>query len=785
MQSINQRRSALFMAAFVTMGSVGATQAKADINLFTTQDDFAGWSGGGFSVSPTSTDLDGSSINGAANANPGSPGTPGGLSLTWQSGTFDYIFSGGLSARPSFLSALGSSGTIYIDYTTPPPGTGNYFQLGLVLNYSNAFDQTFGGAAVSLGNGVSEQAINYTLSHPAASYGYFQLGLIYNSNYNTNTPFTVDNIHVPGTPPPPLGHDAATWTHNGSANWIDAANWTPDIPGGGAGASATFGTNGGSINTASQIVVTLTSPVAVDSITFDKGGGGYKIAGASAIALNAIPTAGVIVNSGNHEIAAPLAMSGNNNTFTVATGASLTVDNLSGGGFGQVTVNGGGTFSTSAIQNVSLIADASTVNFLPGNAQANGFIYGITLANGAIVNLNDANVKNNTLSSGGTPGSIRLGAGGVLTTGEFGSYTFSGAITGLGRVVVGGDNANQDSVVGFAGNNSYSGTTTLTNGSIVDVFAASSLGDGSPTNSLILDQGTLRAGAGFTSARQVIVNPGSGTIDTNGFNITLGGVSGNGSLNKQGDGQLTVSNVQTRQQLNVSQGSVLIAANGGSGGAVILNSLSVGNNNVDTNSKLDLNDNDLILTNGGDTNSIRSLLIAGYNGGNWNGNGLASLAAANHPAAHTALGYGLSGDVGITSLDGVDITDGNTVIVKYTYNGDSSLDGKVDLGNDFNLFLQGFLTGGSNWESGDYNYDGVVDVADFKMYIDGYKSQGGALGDLDNAIAATPFLTISEKASFLSMVPEPSSMALVAFAAALAGRRRLRGRIFSGDARKQ
>ncbi len=73
------------------------------------------------------------------------------------------------------------------------------------------------------------------------------------------------------------------------------------------------------------------------------------------------------------------------------------------------------------------------------------------------------------------------------------------------------------------------------------------------------------------------------------------------------------------------------------------------------------------------------------------------------------------------------------------------LDGKVDLGNDFNLFLIGYLGQGSGWELGDFNYDGVVDNADFGMFIDGYKLQNGSLGALDSAISASPLLTTARK----------------------------------------
>ncbi len=169
--------------------------------------------------------------------------------------------------------------------------------------------------------------------------------------------------------------------------------------------------------------------------------------------------------------------------------------------------------------------------------------------------------------------------------------------------------------------------------------------------------------------------------------------------------------------------------------------------------QLDLNDNDLILTNGGDTNSIRNLLIAGYNAGAWNGNGLASTAAAATHPGPPRLGYGLAGDLGITSLDGNPINDPNTVIVKYTYYGDSSLDGKVDLGNDFNLFVQGYLGAGTGWEFGDYNYDGSTNSADFGLLIDGFKQQGGSpWAQLDSVIESSRITQCGRRKSELLSV---------------------------------
>ncbi len=166
---------------------------------------------------------------------------------------------------------------------------------------------------------------------------------------------------------------------------------------------------------------------------------------------------------------------------------------------------------------------------------------------------------------------------------------------------------------------------------------------------------------------------------------------------------------------------------------------------LENNAHLDLADNDALIAYTGTTpaTSIRALLIAGYNNGTWDGAGIASSIAASNASHLTALGYAEAADVGITTFDGQPVT--NAILIKYTYAGDSSLDGKVDLGNDFNLFLQGYLNHGSTWELGDYNYDNQVTTADFDLFIDAYKQQNGSLGDLDQAIELSPVLTVSQK----------------------------------------
>jgi hypothetical protein len=181
-------------------------KASAGPVLYTTLNDWNEWNGSGSisKVGSAAPDLDGTSINGVGNNTaPGAAGTGGSLAATWSSGAFDYFFGDGDQNNAALRTALGTSpsggytaaaGVLAFDYTKPPPGTGNYFQLGIVINADNNFGQFF-GTETDNGNGTFTANVPYTITASGAS-SYLQLGFIYNSNYNTNTPFTIDNLRV-------------------------------------------------------------------------------------------------------------------------------------------------------------------------------------------------------------------------------------------------------------------------------------------------------------------------------------------------------------------------------------------------------------------------------------------------------------------------------------------------------------------------------------------------------------------------------------------------------------
>jgi hypothetical protein len=177
--------------------------------------------------------------------------------------------------------------------------------------------------------------------------------------------------------------------------------------------------------------------------------------------------------------------------------------------------------------------------------------------------------------------------------------------------------------------------------------------------------------------------------------------------------------------LTLSNGAVATATSLGSPGHFIYDVVVVGTSggatpvfSISTTGRFDLEDNDLIVNYSGSSPlaTISDLLATGFNSGSWDGNGIASGIAHNDPSSRSALGYAQSGDLGVTSFDSEPVS--SAVIVKFTSYGDNNLDGVVDVGNDFGLFIDGLSGSGSTWLQGDYTYDGKVDLGnDFNLFL--------------------------------------------------------------------
>ena len=199
-------RSATMLCLGAALMSVGSAQAT---ELFTTQQDFTGWSGGTALTAATAAtpDSDGATTNGLGNTTAaGSAGTAGALQVTVNSGTYDTVGSNGEAGNSAFLAALAGASPLTSDFTYPA-NAGNYFQLILLLNYNGNYDQ-IGPTSVSVTpNANGFYTATYKLpaglpSAPSSGLTYFQLGFIMNSNTPAGQTFTIDNVAVPSAPVP-------------------------------------------------------------------------------------------------------------------------------------------------------------------------------------------------------------------------------------------------------------------------------------------------------------------------------------------------------------------------------------------------------------------------------------------------------------------------------------------------------------------------------------------------------------------------------------------------------
>jgi hypothetical protein len=204
--------------------------------------------------------------------------------------------------------------------------------------------------------------------------------------------------------------------------------------------------------------------------------------------------------------------------------------------------------------------------------------------------------------------------------------------------------------------------------------------------------------------------------------------------------------------------------------------LSIAGTNGNWTGLLDLTNNDMRLAAANATlATVTSQIRQGYNGGAWNGSGgIISSAAAGDTAHLTALGVIQNDQGGSPIYTEYNLFDGiapaaDDILVKYTYYGDTNLDGVVD-GSDYSRIDNAFLADQSKpgtdtgWFNGDFNYDGVVDGSDYTLIDNTFNSQGAAI---ESVIATAQIATATA-------VPEPGSLGIAGVILASTLRRRRR-----------
>ncbi|MBC8107446.1 MAG: hypothetical protein H7Z14_12710 [Anaerolineae bacterium] len=208
------------------------------------------------------------------------------------------------------------------------------------------------------------------------------------------------------------------------------------------------------------------------------------------------------------------------------------------------------------------------------------------------------------------------------------------------------------------------------------------------------------------AAAPVVVNTGLGDADSLIVNTDSGA----------GDAPVTVVVEQSDdlEDLDIRPGGTLRVGTG----ATVVKTRNRSLNLTFLNGVLDLAGGAFISRAGGPItlDGFRSRIIAGRNGGAWNGTGAggainSSLAATSLLA--DAVGYGLGSEIAISSIGGFSIAGGD-VLLRYTFYGDTDLNGVVDF-DDYSRIDAGFNNNRTGWVNGDCDYNDVIDFDDYSL----------------------------------------------------------------------
>jgi autotransporter-associated beta strand protein len=580
-----------------------------------------------------------------------------------------------------------------------------------------------------------------------------------------------------------------TWTHaDASNNWSVAANWTkndatnevpPLLPPASEVTKLIFA---GSYSANTTSIQNLADAIEVDSIVLNptfSNNATMQISGSSTgnqfIRLGAGGLSSLIVGSAAN--AGTVTFPAGTNRKIILT-ANQIWDNPNTFGIISVRRSTEGNFTITKTGAGTIEFQVDNGSFTGGLTINNGFIrtsnFGNALGTGPIVANTSSNVG---LSASGSTQTDQTVAGAVTLggTGSFGligswNFAFQQPVTLLNDKTVNVShiatfNSSIDGA-GFTWTKTGGGTMSLTQPSTiagfiiqngtVEISNANQLGAGTGAIGLgsvnvagpTINTGSIRALDSIDSSRDLAISAGAiGQVDTNGNKVVFGNVDGDGSttFNKLGTGALVVNHVRVGSLSIATGGTIAVPFNGGSLATSVVKNLSIAGDATPT-AKLELNNNDLVIDY--DATSpialVTSQIVAGRNGGSWNGNGIASDTAGTD---HTkGLGVADNAKLNYTTFSGQTVDD-SSVLVKFTYLGDSDLNGQVDVADLGNL-ASSWQTA-ADWLHGDFDYNGTVDVNDLGLLATNWQAGvGNPLGpSLQEALGALGLPSAS--------VPEP------------------------------
>ena len=310
---------------------------------------------------------------------------------------------------------------------------------------------------------------------------------------------------------------------------------------------------------------------------------------------------------------------------------------------------------------------------------------------------------------------------------------FSGGtpVPAAGLTVTGTSLTDALTVTGTTGNDVISiGTNTITLGSSTFTYAS-------------ISSVTINGDSGSDSLTQT-AQPGFGTTLV--FNgATSGGPSSTDSLNIS-SGTYTFAapasgagiNALPLASLSINAGAsvtVQTAANHSDRWYLLLGTLNIGGLLNAWTGKLDLGGNDMVI-HGGSLPTVFNQVAVADRTGQWNGFGIGSAKASADTTHRTAIGMLLNSAGIFNASKQFDLyTPATTdLLIKYTYYGDTNLDGKTDA-SDYSVLDSSYLSDKSfpasnpvtGWSNGDFNYDSKINGSDYTLIDNTFNTQGATL----------------------------------------------------------
>jgi outer membrane autotransporter protein len=384
--------------------------------------------------------------------------------------------------------------------------------------------------SVTISNDASINTIEFTAGAPAFDFTTSGTGI----TFNVNGTGIVNNSAF-----------APTFTNNDTFSFNNASSAGNAVILNNNGAVLSFNNN----STAGNAIITTNDGALTQFNDNSTGGNAQFITNAGGVvdfSNTSGPngdgniSAGSIAGAGNYYLGSNLLTVGGNNLSTTVSGvisdcgdsgsdcsnAGATGGGLIKIGTGTLTLSGANTYTGPTMVNAGTL-QAGAVNAF---SSASAF----TVASGAILDLAGFNQAIGSLAGAG---SVTLGAATLTTNGDDSDTTFSGTISGSGRLVKVGEGT-----LTLSGNNSYQGGTIVSAGTLA-VGSSRALGTGALT---LADGTTLQAAAnGLVLANAVRLN-GDVTVDTQSNTMTLSGpISGTGGLDKIGAGTLMLTGAST------------------------------------------------------------------------------------------------------------------------------------------------------------------------------------------------------------------------------------------------